>query len=234
MKARKQELGRYRRNGNVARLRKGVRDRINVMIEDGVEYGEIIERLGEEGKGLDKSSLSRWKNGGYKDWLAEQAFIARLRARQETPAALVSDFDATEVNHAALQIGTLHIFEALRDLSPGSLDKKLGGDSIAFARLLNALARASRETMLLQKYREACAQARAALQPLKDPNRKLSDNERHVIVHHVDQILGLDHQGPAPEPGAAPSPALGIISLSHEKPAEAAAQPQSADPVEVK
>ena len=68
------------------------------------------------------------------------------------------DFDGTGVNQAALQLGALHIFEALRDLGPGSLNEKLGGDCMAFARLLNALARVSRESMLIQKYREACGQ----------------------------------------------------------------------------
>jgi hypothetical protein len=161
------------------------------MIEDGVPYGEIIERLGEDGKGIGISNLSRWKDGGHKDWLAEQAFLARTRARQETPAELVGDFDGTAVNHAALQLGTLHIFEALRELGPGSLNEKLGGDCLAFARLINALARASRETMQLQKYREACARARAAMQQLKDPNRKLNETETRAIVLKVDDILGL-------------------------------------------
>jgi hypothetical protein len=103
---------------------------------------------------------------------------------------LVKDFDATEVNHAALQLGTLHIFEALRELGPGPLNKKLGGDCAAFARLVNALARASRETMQLQKYREACAKARAALREL-DPKRKLDESETRAIVRKVDEILGL-------------------------------------------
>ncbi len=180
-----------RRNGNVARLPKAVRDRINRMIEDGVPYAEIIESLGEDGKGLDKWNLTRWKEGGYQDWLAERSFIERIRARQETPQELVREFDGTEVNHAALQLGSLHIFEALRELGPGSLNEKLGGDCAAFARLINALARASRETMLVQKYREACAQARAALSQLNDPNRKLTDEERRNIVRQVDEILGL-------------------------------------------
>ena len=188
------EAGVYRRNGNVARLPKAVRNRINEMIQDGMSYREIIERLGEEGKGLDISNLSRWKDGGYQDWLAEQAFIVRTRARQEMPGELVKDFDATEVNHAALQLGTLHVFEALRELGPGSLDKKLGGDCAAFARLLNALARASREAMQLQKYREACAQARAALQGLKDVRRKLTESETRAIVRQVDSILGLSSE----------------------------------------
>lgn len=188
----------YRRNGNVARLPKEVRDRINEMIQDGVPYRVIVEKLGEEGKEVSISGLSRWKDGGYQDWVVEQAFIARTRARQETPGELVRGTDATEVNQAALQLGTLHIFDALRDLGPGSLNKKLGGDCAAFARLINALARASRETMVLQKYREACAKARAALQPLRDPNRKLTDAERRAIVLEVDDILGT-----SPEEGSA-------------------------------
>ena len=106
-------------------------------------------------------------------------------------AELVRDFDGTQVNHAALQLGTLHIFEALRDLGPGSLDKKLGGDCGAFARLVNALARASRETMQLQKYREACAQARAALQGVKGPEPEAQRKRDARDRAQVDEILGL-------------------------------------------
>jgi len=93
-------LSTWRHNGKVAHLPKTVRDKINLMIQDGVTYPAIIQRLGEEGKGLNVMNLSRWKDTGYKDWLLEQAFIARTRARQETPGELVRDFDATEVNHA--------------------------------------------------------------------------------------------------------------------------------------
>ncbi|HWH69468.1 MAG TPA: phage protein Gp27 family protein [Candidatus Sulfotelmatobacter sp.] len=189
----------YRRNGNVARLPKAVRDKLNRMIQDGVTYGGIIEQLGEEGKGLTSSNLSRWKDGGYQDWLMEQAWLEQTRARQEAAQDLAADFDATQVNHAALQLGSLHILEALRDLKEGKLDEKLGGNSAAFARLLNALCRASKETLQLQKYREACAQARAQLQPLKDPNRKLTEEEHRAIVRKVDEILGLgspDSEGP--------------------------------------
>lgn len=208
---------RSRSNGNVARLPKSIREKINQMIQDGVSYPDIIETLGEHAEDISAVNLSRWKNGGYQDWLTEQQFIERLRARQETPSELVRDFDATEVNHAALQLGTLQIFEALRDLGPGSLDEKLGGDAASFARLLNALARASRETMQLQKYRQACAEARAALEPMKDPKRKLSDDERHAIVQHVDEILGLDQ---APKTGTEANPALGIITLEGKQKTE--------------
>ena len=75
--------------------------------------------------------------------------------------------------------------------SKSTLDLRLGGDSSAFVRLIHALTRASRETLLVQKYRAACAQARLALQELKDPNRELNESETRAIVRKVDDILGL-------------------------------------------
>jgi hypothetical protein len=140
----------HRGNGKVARLPKAIRDQINHWLLDGLSYTDIIERLGEPGKHLNADHLSEWKKRGYQSWLMGQAFLEQTRLRQEVTQEMVQDFDGTQVNHAALQLGTLHIFEALRDLGPGSLDKKLGGDCGAFARLVNALARASRETMQLQ------------------------------------------------------------------------------------
>lgn len=199
----------WRHNGNVARLPKAVRDRINQMIQDGLTYPAILENLGEQSTGLSVVNLSRWKNGGYQDWLLEQAFTVKTRDRLESASQVTRDLDATQANHAALQLGTLHIFEALRDLGPGSLAEKLGGDCMAFARLINALARASRETLLLQKHRDACARARAAIQELKDPKRKLDESETRAIVLKVDDILGLrssDHDENPPPTDSSPSP----------------------------
>ncbi len=187
----------HRGNGNVARLPKSLRDQINNWMLDCVVYADIIGRL------------YQWKKRGHQDWLVEQSFIARTRAPQEASEDLVRDFDATQLNHAALQLGTLHIFEAFRDLGSGTLDQKLGGDSAAFARLLNARARTSRETLLLQKYREASAKASAALQALRDPNRKLEEKERRSLVLMVDNILGMPSIEDAPavtEPDPVPDP----------------------------
>ncbi len=201
-----------RHNGNVAHLPKEVRDQINLMIDDGVTYPAILKQLGEHAKNLNTVNLCRRRKGGYQDWLADRAFVQRVRARQETPNELVREFDPTGVNQAALQLGSLHIFEALRDLGPGTLNDKLGGDCAAFARLINALARASRETVNLQRYQDACAKAKAALQPMLDPKRKLTESETRAIVRNVDQVLGLnfeaDHSADAPPQDSAPDHAV--------------------------
>jgi len=195
----------YRGNGFVARLPKTMRDQLNQMMLDGLSYPEIIKRLGDPASHLKPDHLSEWKKRGHKDWLVQQDWLAERRARRESAADLIQDCDATQVNQGALHLGTLYIFDALRDLRAGSLDNKLGGDSAAFARLLNALSRASRETLQLQKYREACARARAALQPLRDPKRKLTENENRSLVLMVDNILGLPSQDdPSPNPSSGP------------------------------
>jgi hypothetical protein len=186
----------YRGNGKIARLPKSIRDQVNAWLLDGLAYPEIIDRLGEHGKDLKPDHFSEWKKRGYPDWLLQQDWLAQRRARQESAADLLHDCDPTQVNQGALQLGTLYIFDALRDLRAGSLDGQLGGDSAAFARLLNALSRASRETLQLQKYRDTCTRARAALQELKNPKRKLNQDETRAIVLKVDEILGLRDPDP--------------------------------------
>src|SRR5438105_8424368 len=87
-----------RANGKVARLPKPLRDQINHWLLDGISYPDIIERLGEQGKNLKPDNLSQWKKREHQVWLAEQTFLAQTRARQESTAGLVRDFDATQVN----------------------------------------------------------------------------------------------------------------------------------------
>jgi len=165
------------------------------MLQDGLTYAAIVEALENLSPPppciLNEHNISEWKKGGYQDWLKEQTWVTGIRARQEAGLDLTRDFDATQLNNAALQLGTLHIFEALRELKNGTLEEKLGGDSAAFTRLINALSRATRETLQLQKYQDACAQARAQLQKLLDPKRELSEDERRTIILSVDDILGL-------------------------------------------
>jgi hypothetical protein len=210
----------YRGNGFVARLPKTIRDQLNQMMLEGVSYPQIIKRLGDPASHLKPDHLSEWKKRGHQDWLVQQDWLAERRARQEYAADLIQDCDATQVNQGALHLGTLYIFDALRDLRAGSLDDKLGGDCAAFARLLNALSRASRETLQLQKYRDACSRARAALLELKDPKRKLNESETRAIVLKVDDILGLRSDDPGDD---TPSSAAHVGGLTKEDHAPVAA-----------
>jgi hypothetical protein len=86
--ARQTSSSTWRNNGKVAHLPKAIRDKINIMLQDGLTYPLIIQSLGEDGKDLNTMNLSRWKDSGYQDWLLQQTWLSQTRARQEPASAL--------------------------------------------------------------------------------------------------------------------------------------------------
>src|ERR1043165_5567586 len=65
------------RNGKIARLPEAVRERINVMLEDGVLYRDIITALAQPGGPIlpypiSEMNLSNWRKGGHQEWRQRQ------------------------------------------------------------------------------------------------------------------------------------------------------------------
>ena len=192
--------GSKRRRGHIARLPKILRDKVNTMLDDGATYADIVAELEKSTNPplpfpVSADNITRWVEGGYQDYLRNQQYLDEIRLRQYPSEDFAQNFDATAVGNATIQLGMLHVFESLRAISSGKLN--LSDDPMAFARVMNSVARASRELMLLQKYQDANALARQKLQPLLDPERELTDKETKAIVTQVDKILGLT--GPLPE-----------------------------------
>src|SRR5438093_10448591 len=72
-----------RRRGKIAHLPEAVREQIHIMLDDGVPYRDIIARLGDAGKALNKDNLSRWRQHQHQDWLEEQRLNRLIRQRAE-------------------------------------------------------------------------------------------------------------------------------------------------------
>jgi len=70
-----------RRAGKIARLPPAVREQINLMLQDGLTYAQIITRLGDAGKHLNKDNLSRWRRADHQDWLQQQLWLQLTRDR---------------------------------------------------------------------------------------------------------------------------------------------------------
>ncbi len=171
------------------------------MLRDGVPYAEAIARLGEAGKGLIPRNVSSWHTGvGYQRWQMDQDWREDVRADQEVGLDLQSDFDAGKFNEAALQVAVTHLFRALRHLESTPMKDKLGGDIHNFTRLVHALARASRETLNLQKHREAAAKAAATELKHLDPNRELNERERELIFKKIEEVFHVKLPRPASSP----------------------------------
>src|SRR3954470_19929663 len=205
------------RRGKVARLPKVLRDQINLMIRDGHSYKHILETIKNlpdaTGLRITGQNLCRWKSGGYLDWLAQQEWREDLRDRQADALELLDDSKNSRLHEVSLQVAVMRIFELLQRLEASTLSANLQDLPPGLLRLLAVLPRITREALRYQKYRDACHRARAQLQALHDPKRKLNDDERRAIVRNVDEILGLPsetflHDTPplaADAKGAAPS-----------------------------
>ena len=131
-----------RRNGKVARLKKDVRDKINVMIQDGVPYLQIIELLGPEAEGLTENNLSKWKGGGYVDWLRSLQLAEALQAKNELAQSIVErSASANGAGQAVLSVMAANLCEFLAETDPATIRDSLLSDSDKFTRFVNSMVR---------------------------------------------------------------------------------------------
>src|SRR5436309_1131263 len=78
------------RQGKVARLPNEIRNLVNTMLNDGCPYPAIVRRLGHPG--LIVHNISRWRKGGYEDWLGAQEKSDLEKLRAESTADAVKHF----------------------------------------------------------------------------------------------------------------------------------------------
>jgi len=95
---------RYRR-GAIARLPKNLRDQINLMLDDGLPYPLISKRLADNsGLSISDDSISRWKQGGYQDYLRELRLLNESRQRHELTLDLSREEQGIDAFQAAHKI----------------------------------------------------------------------------------------------------------------------------------
>jgi hypothetical protein len=92
----------HTRKGKVARLPLAVRDRLNVMLQDGVPYAQAIKALGADAAELTVDHITSWKTeGGYQDWVNEQKDIEDMHLHEEYTLQLVKENGGTTLSHSA-------------------------------------------------------------------------------------------------------------------------------------
>src|SRR6266571_4677076 len=169
-----------RRNGKVARLPAALRDQINHMLDDGVPYKSIIERLGEAGKHLNEDNISNWRLGGYQDYL--NALQINDRARTQTEAAADVLRDTGQLGPAKLQqvcqeIALLQYLRTLMDHGDQLAQDSLKKNPAKMITLMNACCNMANSGLAIDKFKQrneaipaASLLARAALNSETPPN----------------------------------------------------------------
>jgi hypothetical protein len=177
-----------RRNGNVARLPKPIRDKVNAMLEDGVTYADLITALGDHGKHLHISNISRWKDGGYQDYLRNQSWRERIDAKADRYLE-IGLTDGAKLAAGGLYAAAIQICELMDELATATPGET---DADKCSRVTNSLSRLSRSILMLQQYRDALERQKAAELKLRDPNKPFGDEDDHrAVVEIVDKVLGL-------------------------------------------
>jgi hypothetical protein len=157
------ETGSNRRCGNIARLPKATRDKINQMLDDGIEYSEIITALGEQGQHLQPSNFTHWKNGGYQDYLRNQAWRDRMSADADRLLEVAED-DPTKLVTGGLYATAIQICKLMDELTSAKAGET---DAEKCARVTNSLSRLSRSVLQLQQYRDKSGRNKEPKEPMR-------------------------------------------------------------------
>jgi len=196
----KSPTAKHRPKGKIARLPKNLRDQINTMIRDGVPYPAIIDQLDLSTlpNPISEQNLSNWKNAGHQRWLHEQEWREDIEEARDDALKFPGADDDAKLEQVTLKMASMRLYQLFKHLEPAAFAATAHEKPESYARLFSALPRITRESLRYQKYRDACAKARLALQTLRDPKRKLNEQERRSLVLLVDNILGLPSEDDPP------------------------------------
>jgi hypothetical protein len=161
-------IARFPRN-KISHLPPEVREAINQALRLRIPYHQILAHLGDYGKGLNKSSLSRWKKTGYPIWLNEQQKREDARAQLQLLLDVGRENDNGAIHEAAQQLATLKLCYALAETDLSALKQSFQQDPAAFIRLVHALPKLSQGGMTCEKVRLETAERKVKLEHDKIP-----------------------------------------------------------------
>src|SRR4051812_10863941 len=86
----------YRR-GKIARLSRELREELNVMMADNRPYAEIIAKFKPHLPDLNEDNLTRWRKGGFVEWLKHHDWIDRVSVEWDMAKDFVADEKAAHI-----------------------------------------------------------------------------------------------------------------------------------------
>lgn len=176
-----------RRNGKVARLSRATREKLNQLIDDGVEYDKIIEMLGPEGSGLNKQNISNWAQGGYRNWVKEQERRVLLHGNFERVVDALAKAEPEEVPDLIVKLLAARMGGVLSELTPQDLRENSEKHPQTLARLLALVPKLSREALRTRKYRDAVESHKAT----SPESAEAREKARTKFLDSMDQLFGI-------------------------------------------
>ncbi len=179
------------RTGKVARLPKELRYQINVMLQDGVPYLQIIDHLALHAYDINEDNLSNWKAGGYLDWLEEQRLIQAIKSKYQLAESIVRHSPSDNAaGQAVLHIIATNLCKFLAETDPETLRESLLSDSDKFTRFVNSMVRLAEGGIKcgIHHFRseDRAAEAAKARNPADKPG--ISDEALHTAEEKLNLL----------------------------------------------
>jgi len=159
------------RRGKIAQLPKELREKVNLMLHAHTSSRKIIAFLAERGQPhINAVNLSNWFRGdragssGYNDWLREREELSAMQLRREFASQLVTKGDGSQIHEATRLMAAAQLSEVILGFDLTRLKTALAAKPIAFATLVTALRRLSRDSLGYQKYRQLVEEQKAKIQ----------------------------------------------------------------------
>src|SRR5687767_1835136 len=116
----------HKRHGKVARLPKAVREQVNLQLDEGKSYPEIIDWLTTNGHpDFNPENIRQWKEGGFEDWLKHQDQLSEFEKLRELAIDVARENEGSKTQEAALHIGAALIYQVLVKFNPTKLAERL-------------------------------------------------------------------------------------------------------------
>ena len=143
------------RTGKIARAPYAVRQTVNGMLRDGATAGEVIKYLAGQGiSGVNEVNVTNWRQGGFQDWLAEQARLEEMAFKREFALEIVRQNEGSKLGEAAIQLASTQLYDVISEFNISSLKGLLEEKPENYANVVNALAKLSKGALDIEKYRD--------------------------------------------------------------------------------
>ena len=178
----------HRRTSKIGRLPKAVRDRLNLLLLDGVAHADIPKQLGEAGAHITENNVNKWATGAFPLWLAEFNRLQETRVKQEVAMDLACPEGGSRIHEATLQLAASSISEMVRKLDLSDFEEMLHADPAKFIPFLTALATISNAELKCERHRLELDQQKAKAEkshlPQKPPG--LSTETRRTMEKELN------------------------------------------------
>ena len=164
------------RQGKIARLRKDLRDAVNLALQDGATAAAVAKLIadakahgatngdGSEIEVPDDQNVTNWRQGGYQDWLGEQQRLEDMRFKNELALEIVRRNEGTKISEATLLLASSQLYEVLTDFDLGALKDLLAEKPENYAAIVNSLAKLSKGALDVEKFKENVRERKAAIE----------------------------------------------------------------------